>query len=102
MATTSETQLSVCQDCSTVFTEDELVNPIPDIGQRVGPGEPMPSGECPKCGALCQEMNRLELLELLLEHLEDTGESSDSGESYMVMGNVNVGLLKALGMRKEK
>lgn len=45
--TTNETQLSVCQDCSTVFTEDEPVNPIPDIGQRVGPEWLAPESEVP-------------------------------------------------------
>jgi hypothetical protein len=45
-----------CQNCERQFGEDELVNPIPDLGQRVAPGEPMPSGECPACGALCQPL----------------------------------------------
>jgi hypothetical protein len=44
---------SRCQDCGECFVNDEL-NEIKDIFQRVAPGEPMPSGECPQCGALCQ------------------------------------------------
>jgi hypothetical protein len=44
-----------CQNCQRRFTEDEIVNPIPDLTQRVLPGEPMPSGECPvpECRAVC-------------------------------------------------
>ena len=38
--------------------EDELVNPIPDLAQRALPGEPMPSGECPACGAVCQPVEK--------------------------------------------
>ena len=42
-----------CQNCKFMGREEELINPIPDLYQRVGPGEPMPSGECPACGAVC-------------------------------------------------
>ena len=53
-----------CQNCETVFhKEDELTNrfpDIPDLAQRINPGEPVPIGECPnfresrresRCGA---------------------------------------------------
>jgi uncharacterized membrane-anchored protein len=43
----------LCQDCNKLWREEDLVLPIKDIFQRVLPGEPMPSGECPECGALC-------------------------------------------------
>jgi len=44
---------SACQNCGKEWDNGQL-NPIQDIHQRVEPGEPMPSGECPDCGALCQ------------------------------------------------
>jgi hypothetical protein len=47
-----------CQNCQRRFKEDELINPIPDLAQRVLPGEPMPSGECPACGAICQPVEK--------------------------------------------
>jgi hypothetical protein len=55
MSTNTEPDLAKCQDCCRVWDLDEL-RPIQDLGQRVAPGEPMPSGECadPECGALCQ------------------------------------------------
>lgn len=40
-----------CDDCSWAGTVDEL-QPIKHLHQRVAPGEPMPDGECPSCGAL--------------------------------------------------
>ncbi len=41
-----------CQNCSNTYSEGEL-RPIKDITARVMPGEIMPAGECPNCGALC-------------------------------------------------
>jgi hypothetical protein len=41
-----------CQNCQWEGRENWM-NPIKDLHQRVAPGEPMPAGECPKCGALC-------------------------------------------------
>jgi len=50
-----------CQDCGKRWSLDELKLDIPDIQQRVAPGEPMPAGECPDCGALCHEVTPLRL-----------------------------------------
>jgi hypothetical protein len=44
---------SACQDCDWRGPDEDL-REIKDLHQRVEPGEPMPSGECPACGALCQ------------------------------------------------
>lgn len=44
---------SCCQNCGREWDDDDLVEPRA-LNVRVEPGEPMPSGECPKCGALCQ------------------------------------------------
>jgi hypothetical protein len=46
----------VCQNCGRIWDEVLLVTPVTDIDQRVSPGEPMPSGECVACGALCQQI----------------------------------------------
>lgn len=45
--------LNLCENCLKLWRDDELEE-IDDIWERVSPGEPMPSGECPECGALCQ------------------------------------------------
>jgi len=46
----------VCGNCQkTMHSEDELAHvfpDIPDLLQRISPGEPVPIGECPDCGAL--------------------------------------------------
>ena len=49
-------ELSACDDCGTIFPQSKL-KPVEDIGQRVAPGEPMPSGECPECGAVCHPVD---------------------------------------------
>lgn len=41
-----------CQNCGKRWAIDELL-PVQDLLQRVAPGEPMPAGECPECGAVC-------------------------------------------------
>ena len=46
---------SECQNCGETFANSDLL-PVTDLEQRVAPGEPMPSGECPNCGALCQQV----------------------------------------------
>src|SRR4029077_6424586 len=46
-------QLHECQNCGKKFTEDKLADYSGGFWERVSPGEIMPSGQCPSCGALC-------------------------------------------------
>jgi hypothetical protein len=44
-----------CGNCGKVWDEEELTRvfpDIPDLAERIAPGEPVPFGECPDCGAL--------------------------------------------------
>ena len=41
-----------CQDCGKPFWDAGALEEIDDLHQRVAPGEPMPAGQCPACGAL--------------------------------------------------
>jgi len=41
-----------CDNCGLVIPADKLL-PIADLHERVEAGCPVPSGECPNCGALC-------------------------------------------------
>ena len=43
----------VCENCDW---SGETVEPLRHADQRVAPGEPMPAGECPECGACCHEL----------------------------------------------
>lgn len=45
-----------CQDCTKVWAINKLVSldKVPSLLSRVSPGELMPAGACPDCGALCQ------------------------------------------------
>ena len=50
-----------CQDCDFETSDIEFLEPIDDITERVEPGEVMPAGECPECGALCQMRSDAEM-----------------------------------------
>lgn len=41
-----------CQNCTFTTTDRDQLRTVADIHQRVEPGERMPAGECPECGAL--------------------------------------------------
>jgi hypothetical protein len=45
-------EVNVCDGCGMRWPDSVLV-PLRDVAERVAPGEPMPSGECPSCGAVC-------------------------------------------------
>lgn len=47
-------KLFVCQNCESRWAEEEL-NEVKDLAERVAPGELVPAGECPECGAVCHE-----------------------------------------------
>jgi hypothetical protein len=49
---------NVCQNCDGKFRDDQLEEITHGIWERVSPGELMPSGECPDCGALCHPIQK--------------------------------------------
>ena len=51
-----------CDNCFKKWGEGDLVVPAPHLEQRVGPGEFMPAGECPDCGAFCHEVGKWDIL----------------------------------------
>lgn len=57
--TEAEGPYARCQNCEAVWPESVL-DKIVDLHERVWPGEPMPSGDCPVCGALCQRITKKE------------------------------------------
>jgi hypothetical protein len=46
-------KIAACQNCDWRGPESKVSPDIPDIFERVAPGEVMPLGECPQCNALC-------------------------------------------------
>lgn len=42
-----------CQNCNWAGPYSDAQPDIPDIAERIEPGEIVPACECPKCGALC-------------------------------------------------
>ncbi len=46
-------QYHLCGNCSSAWTEEQLVLPMADLDQRLDPGSEVPSGDCPLCGAFC-------------------------------------------------
>lgn len=65
-----------CQNCGQYFDLSQLLL-IRDLTQRVDPGEPMPSGECPNgdCRALCQPttLSLRETVHVLLDRMNSSG-----------------------------
>lgn len=53
--------MNACQNCDWRGPDDEM-DDIQRLGARVEPGESMPSGQCPRCGALCQPVNVIEVV----------------------------------------
>jgi hypothetical protein len=54
--TTTETTtdpMIACEDCGERFTDEQDLDVIDDMHERVDSGEIMPCGQCPKCGCLC-------------------------------------------------
>lgn len=49
--------LLVCDECDFQTREPGDLEPIKDLTMRVGPGESMPDGQCPNCGALVREQD---------------------------------------------
>ena len=51
-----------CEDGGEVFTQNQLSS-IEKASERIAPGQPMPAGQCPQCGACAmnkkQSGNRL-------------------------------------------
>ena len=53
MMTTTTNSRHVCGNCGKFWDDEDVENDeIKDFWGRVSPGEEMPSGECPDCGAL--------------------------------------------------
>ena len=42
----------ICPGCDSQVSDDEIIYPVPEVEERVLPGEVMPAGECPACGEL--------------------------------------------------
>ncbi|AXK44051.1 hypothetical protein [Erythrobacter aureus] len=91
-----------CQNCDWKGTEDQ-VEELQDVSERVGPGETMPVGECPKCGAVAHYMDEsdpktpspalLEAISDLEAILEDMPEVEPDAEDYDDMeGASSVGI----------
>lgn len=42
-----------CDNCGVIYEAETDLVEIRHFWERVTPGNTMPSGECPECGALC-------------------------------------------------
>jgi hypothetical protein len=45
-------RIYICPGCYAHLGEDDLIRPIPNLQERILPGEAMPAGECPDCNEL--------------------------------------------------
>ena len=58
--TNLESPLCECANCGLRTKADDL-DPTHDIWSRIQPGEILPHGDCPECGAFCYPVNRPEI-----------------------------------------
>jgi hypothetical protein len=49
--------LTECQNCGEIRPERDL-DEIDNLLARISPGDIVPIGQCPECGALCQPVKR--------------------------------------------
>lgn len=82
---------SGCDNCTWIGEPDLTLTDIPDLLERIEPGGIVPSGECPKCGALCYlpvevkpkteitltEFQKTKLLKLLWDSMKRDPEHKD-------------------------
>jgi hypothetical protein len=101
-----------CQNCEWTGDDSETKN-IEDVFDRVEPGEIMPYGECPECGALCHGPSKtVDALEEFVDCIEQTGglvQDPDHGEGYEGvpeachdwgdLGDAYISACKALGKK---
>ncbi|MCF8026678.1 MAG: hypothetical protein K9K82_14470 [Desulfobacteraceae bacterium] len=67
----------ICQNCDFTGAAEELkyrFPAIPDLVNRIEPGDPVPFGECPECGALVHEV----------EEIKEQFEAEESPEKQVV------------------
>ncbi|MGH9691023.1 MAG: hypothetical protein ACRD4C_08100 [Candidatus Acidiferrales bacterium] len=73
----------ICQNCGRQWREDQLEEITHGFWERVGPGEICPSGECPKCGAVCHPIeNALTPYKNALKSLLDTVQATGGLIAY--------------------
>lgn len=72
-----------CQNCLAVHNHDKMIVPVPDLEKRLEPGDRVPDGECPACGAVCHQLEDSDDLEQEAdeEDREDTPDNDDGGVS---------------------
>ena len=90
-----------CDNCGHVCTADEL-NEIEDLEQRIGAGNVIPAGDCPKCGCLSFMLpdpwanDRIQFARLLAELCATytfTPEVMCELREYMAMDNKQINAL---------
>jgi len=59
MTRKSKVEMHECANCGKQWPLEKLKE-IKHLTERVAPGEIMPSGECPECGAVCHPVEREE------------------------------------------
>jgi len=71
-----------CQNCHAFMAEQDM-NPLPEQGilERVGPGEPMPHGECPGCRAVVHQAEFPRAVLAMVRRLNHILTSDCSGRS---------------------
>ena len=77
-----------CQNCRTFMARQDM-NPLPEKGilERVGPGEPMPHGECPVCRAVVHQLEVPKAVLAMIRRINHVLTNDCSGRSLDDLGD---------------
>ena len=91
---------SQCGNCDSIWTCDEL-NKTKDLNQRLTPGDLVPSGECPDCGALCYLLSEIDEDALTADQVYESLEAAIDCENEDVQRSITREYKKQIRMRCE-
>jgi hypothetical protein len=62
---------SKCDNCGWIGDPAVSLGNVADLGDRLDPGQEVPSGECDECGCLCYNVKKVERKNLCFEILRN-------------------------------
>ena len=78
-----------CPNCDWTGTDDDIdLCDVPDLIERIEPGEEVPAGECPKCGSLAH-LDRVRAVYVYVAGGAVQGASGPEGVGFVLLDKDN-------------